>query len=49
VIETERLLIRSPTGSKRVLTKVGMRHVADEHHYGEDVELWEARSTTSAE
>jgi RimJ/RimL family protein N-acetyltransferase len=35
--------------SKHVLAKVGMRHVADEHHYGEDVELWEARSTTSAE
>jgi RimJ/RimL family protein N-acetyltransferase len=37
------------TGSKRVLSKAGMRHVADEHHYGEEVELWEARSTTSAE
>jgi [ribosomal protein S5]-alanine N-acetyltransferase len=35
--------------SKHVLAKVGMRHVADEHHYGEDVELWEARSATSAE
>ncbi len=35
--------------SKHVLAKVGMRHVADEYHYGEDVELWEARSATSAE
>jgi ribosomal-protein-alanine N-acetyltransferase len=33
--------------SKRVLAKVGLRHVADEHHYDEDVELWEVKSTTS--
>jgi RimJ/RimL family protein N-acetyltransferase len=35
--------------SKRVLAKAGLHYVADEHHYGEDVELWEARSTTKAE
>jgi ribosomal-protein-alanine N-acetyltransferase len=35
--------------SRRVLAKVGFTFVAGERHYGEDVELWEARSTTSAE
>jgi RimJ/RimL family protein N-acetyltransferase len=35
--------------SKNVLAKAGFAFVAHEHHYDEDVELWEARSTISAE
>ena len=35
--------------SKNVLAKAGFAFVAHGHHYDEDVERWEARSTISAE
>jgi RimJ/RimL family protein N-acetyltransferase len=35
--------------SKNVLAKVGFTFVAHEHHYDQDVELWEARSTVGTD
>jgi RimJ/RimL family protein N-acetyltransferase len=35
--------------SKNVLAKVGFTFVADEHHYDQDAELWEARSTVGTD